>query len=257
MVIEILVAWPLVVSTGRFFVCGSQRRLRSGRASLGWDDRELRSASEGFRSAGESARRHRSQLKEIEFDLFVAVFSSPKIQGDAGEFVDDRIGEPGLGEVDGLEVTLAAVAAVDPDVRKLVGGVNRKFLVVFFSAVGADEAAEIPFSQAEGTDESPLAAVAQGTKHGDAGFASAERAHGARVSVRVGFGAEASEFGIGLEEGAREEFVRRGRSVGRADAKAVPETVEEFGLSFVRCRSKLACRFGEVRRAVVFHEREK
>jgi hypothetical protein len=36
-VIEILVAWPLllVVSTGfRFFVCGSQRRLRSGRASL-------------------------------------------------------------------------------------------------------------------------------------------------------------------------------------------------------------------------------
>jgi hypothetical protein len=227
---------------------------------FGWDDRELLSASEGFRSAGEGVRRHRSQLKEIEFDLFVAVFSSPQIQRDAGEFVDDRIGEPGLGEVDGLEVTLAAVAAVDPDVRKLVGGVNRKFLVVFFSAVGADEAAEIPFSQAEGTDESPLAAVAQGTKHGDAGFASAERAHGARVSVRVGFGAEAREFGIGLEERAREEFVRRGSGVGRADvgrAKAVPEIVEEFSLSFVGCRSKLACRFGEVRRAVVFHEREK
>lgn len=197
-----------------------------------------------------------SELQEVQFQLFVAVFSCPKIQRDAGEFVDDGIGEPGLGEVDGFEVALAAVAAVDPDVRKLVGGVNRKFLVVFLAAVGADEAAEIPFGQAEGADEAALAAVAQGTKHGDAGLASAERAHGARVSVRAGFGAEASEFGIGLKKGAGEEFVRRGRSVGRVvvgRAKAVPEIVKEFGLGFVRCRTELACGFGEIGWSFFFH----
>jgi hypothetical protein len=198
-------------------------------------------------------------LKEVKLHLLVAVLAGPEIEGDGGEFVDDRVGEAGFGEVDGLEVLPAVVAAVDANVGKLVGGINRELLMIFFAAVGADDAAEFPFSQAEGTDEAALATIAEGTQNGDSGLAPAERAEGTGVSVGGRFGTHTGECGVGLKESAGEEFVRGGSGVRRVvggGARAVPEIVEEFGLDFGGCGAKLARSSGEIGRAVLFDDRE-
>jgi hypothetical protein len=104
----------------------------------------------------------------------VSVLLRPQVKRDGGEFVDQRVGESVLGEVDALDVGLAGVAALDSDIGQLGGGVDREPGVVFLAAAGTNEAAELPFGEADATEQAAAAAVALLAEHGGGGFAIAE-----------------------------------------------------------------------------------
>ena len=86
------------------------------------------------------------------------MFSGPEVENDRGQFIDFGDGAAVLGEVDRLEVDAAGVTRFDADVRKFFGGVDGKFVFVFFAAVGAMQAAVLPFGEAEAAEEESLAA---------------------------------------------------------------------------------------------------
>ena len=77
--------------------------------------------------------------------LGVSALLSPQIKRGGSDFVDHRVSVAALGEIYALDVCLAGVAALDADVRELTRRVNRKLLVIFFSAVWTSDAAEVPF----------------------------------------------------------------------------------------------------------------
>lgn len=108
----------------------------------------------------------------MEFD--VSMLLRPEIERDGGEFVDERIGEPVLGEVDGFDVGVAGVAALHANVGQLGGGVDRKPDRVFLSTSGTDKAAKLPLREAESAEQAAPAAVALLAEYADRWFPIAE-----------------------------------------------------------------------------------
>ena len=158
-----------------------------------------------------------SHSEQVGMESGVSVVLRPKVERDGGEFVDERVGEAVLGEVDRFGVGVADVAAFDADLGKLFGSVDRKLGVVFLTAPGTNDAAEFPLGEAETAEQAAAAAVALLAEDSERGFAVAERAQGKGVAVKLQRSAGAEEFGVGLQEGEGEEFlrIRRRLSCGR------------------------------------------
>ena len=95
----------------------------------------------------------------------------PKIERNGSQFVDERLGQAVLRHIDGFDIGVASIAAFDPNVREGIRGIDGKLGMIFLSAAGADDPAELPFGEAETTEQSAVASVAEGTKDGDNGFA--------------------------------------------------------------------------------------
>ena len=148
----------------------------------------------------------------MEFGVFVLL--RPEIERDGGEFVDQGVGEAVLGEVDSLYVGLAGVAALHADVREFFGRVDGKFCMVFLAASGTDDAAELPFGEAETAEQAAAASVALLAEDAERGLAIAEGAEQRRVAFQLQIRLGAEEFSVGLKEGEHEEFVGIGGGVG-------------------------------------------
>ena len=114
--------------------------------------------------------------EKVGLEFGVAVLLCPKVERDRGKFVDKRFGKAAFGHVDALNVGLAGIAAFDADGGKIVCGVDGEFGMVFFAASGADEAAKIPFGEAEAAEQAATASVTLRAEDGERGFALAERA---------------------------------------------------------------------------------
>ena len=145
-------------------------------------------------------------------ELGVSALLRPEVERDGGEFVDEGVGEAVFAEVDGLEVGVASVAALDADVGELLGGIDRKFGMVFLVAAGADDAAELPLAETESAEQVAAGAVAQLPQHAQRGFAAAERAQRVRVALELKRNPGADEFGVGLKKGEGEKFARDRRA---------------------------------------------
>lgn len=139
-------------------------------------------------------------------ELSVSALLRPEVEGDRGEFVDERVGKAVLAEVNGLDVGVACVAALDADIGELVGGIDRQLGVVFLVATGADDAAKLPLAQAESAEQVAAGTLAQRTQHGQRGFAAAERTQRMTVALELKRHPGADEFGVGLEEGEGEKL---------------------------------------------------
>jgi len=144
----------------------------------------------------------------------VSVLLRPQVKRNGGEFVDEGVGKAVLGEVNGLHVGLASVAALDADVREFFGGVDRKLGVVFLAASGADDTSEFPFREADPSQQAAAATVALLAEDAERGFAVAERAEGMGITLKQQRSAGADEFGVRLKKSEHEEFLGIG---GRVD----------------------------------------
>jgi len=87
-------------------------------------------------------------------------------------------------------------------------------LVVVLAAAGTDEAAELPFREAETAEQAAAASIALLPKNPERGLAIAERAKERGVAAQLQIGLRAGEFGVGLKKGQRKEFLGVG---GRVD----------------------------------------
>ncbi len=181
----------------------------------------------------------------------VSMLLRPEVERNGSEFVDQRVGQAVFGEVDGFDVGLASVAAFDADVGKLLGGVDGKLSVVFLAASGADDAAELPFGQAEPAEQAAAAAVALLAQDAVGRFAIAERAQRMGVTVKLQAGLGARELGGGLKKCQHQEFL--GIS-GRVDI--VPALGEEVSPGVGVGIAQVVRYLGEAGGAMLFCERE-
>jgi hypothetical protein len=131
-------------------------------------------------------------------ELDVSALLGPEVERDGGDFVDQRVGEAFLAEVDGLDVSVASVAALDPDVGKLGCGIDGKLGMIFLVAAGTNNAAELPLAETEATEQIAAGSIAEGAKHAQSRSAAAERAQGVSVAFELERNAGADELGIGL-----------------------------------------------------------
>ena len=155
----------------------------------------------------------------------VSVLLRPEIKGDRGKLIDQRFGQAILGHIDGLDVGLAGVAALHPNIGKRFGGIDGQFGVIFLAASGTNDAAELPFGKAEAAEQAAAASIALLSEDAERGFAIAERAEQRRVALQLQRSAGAGEFGVGLEKSKHEEFLGIG---GRVDmGPALGEQVGE------------------------------
>src|SRR5258708_3970377 len=58
-----------------------------------------------------------------------------------------------LGKIYALDVRLAGIAALHPNIGKLARRVYRKLLIIFFAAIRTGDAAEVPFGKPERAQE--------------------------------------------------------------------------------------------------------
>ena len=80
-------------------------------------------------------------------EFHITVLLRPEVERDRGEFVNQRVGQAVLGEIDGLDVIVAGVAAFDAYVRELFSCIDGKFGLVFLAAPSANDAAKLPFAE--------------------------------------------------------------------------------------------------------------
>lgn len=144
----------------------------------------------------------------------VSVLLRPEVERDGGEFVYEGVGESVLGEVDGLDIGVTSVATLDADIGQLGSGVDRKLGMVFLAAPGTDDAAELPFGEADTAEQAAAAAVALLTEHAESRFPIAKWAQQRCIAFQLHRSAGAGQFGVGLKESEHEEFLRIG---GRVD----------------------------------------
>lgn len=70
-----------------------------------------------------------------------------------------------FGEVDGTKIGATGVAAFGANLRELRGDKDRELGFVSLAATGTENAAEVPFGGAKGTEQCAFGAVAFGAKH--------------------------------------------------------------------------------------------
>src|SRR5271168_3941385 len=129
----------------------------------------------------------------------------PKVEGDGGEFIYDRLGEAGFGEVDGLNVSAANVAALHANMRKSPGCIYGKLGVVL---VGAGDAPELPLGQTETAKQAALPAVAHRTEHTADGVAAAQRTKRGGIAFELQRDLRADELSAGLKKSKGKEVLR-------------------------------------------------
>ena len=95
---------------------------------------------------------------------------SPKIKRSGSDFVDHWVCVAALAKIYALDVRLAGIAALHPNMRKLARGVYRELLVIFFAAVWTCDAAEVPFGKTERAQQRPECSVSQWTQNTGAGL---------------------------------------------------------------------------------------
>ena len=91
------------------------------------------------------------KLHDIQLNFLVSAFTCPQVQRNARQFVDHRICEPRLREIDSFQVALATVAALYAYMLKLSGRVDGQQVVIFFAAVGTYDSPEGPLCETERT----------------------------------------------------------------------------------------------------------
>src|ERR1022692_4060092 len=185
-------------------------------------------------------------------EFCISVLLRPEIERDGREFVDQRDREAVLGEVDRLDVGLAGVAALDTDVGELCGGIDRKLGVVFLTASGADDAAELPFGEAETAEQAAAGAVALLAEDTKRRFAIAKGTQWMRA-LKLKRSAGADEFSVRLQEREREEFVR----IRRHLAGGGPAGVQQIRPGTRGCVAQIVCDLGKPGRAIFFHHGQK
>src|SRR5437016_14676340 len=111
-----------------------------------------------------------------------SVLLCAQVERHGGQLVDQRVGQSVLAWVDAFDVGLAGVAALDADVGQFGGGVHGKLGMVLLGASGTDEAAELPFGEAEAAEQAATASVALRAEDGERRLAMAKRAELRRVA---------------------------------------------------------------------------
>src|SRR5260370_12285012 len=83
----------------------------------------------------------------------VSALLSPKIKRSGSDFVDHWVCMAALGKIYALDVRLAGIAALHPNIGKLARRVYRKLLIIFFAAMRTGDAAHVPFGKTERAQE--------------------------------------------------------------------------------------------------------
>jgi hypothetical protein len=99
----------------------------------------------------------------------------PEVEWDRSEFVDQGVSQAIFGQVGGFDVCTASVATLDAYMRELGGSVDRELGLVLFSACRANDAAELPFTETEATNQITAGAVALLAENAEGGPAVTER----------------------------------------------------------------------------------
>jgi hypothetical protein len=106
--------------------------------------------------------------------LGVSALLRPKIKSSGSDFVDHWVCVAALGKIYALDVGLAGIAALHPNLGKLARGVYRKVLVIFFAAVWTCDAEEVPFGKTERAQQRPERSVSLWTQNAGAGLSLTE-----------------------------------------------------------------------------------
>jgi hypothetical protein len=99
---------------------------------------------------------------------------SPKIKRSGSDFVDHWVCVAALGKIYALDVRLAGIAALHPNLGKLARGVYRKLLVIFFAAVWTCDAEEVPLGKTERAQQRPERSVSLWTQNAGTGLSLTE-----------------------------------------------------------------------------------
>ncbi|MDQ1390129.1 MAG: hypothetical protein QOF56_3583 [Acidobacteriaceae bacterium] len=186
-------------------------------------------------------------------EFSVSMLLRPQIKRNGSEFVDQRLGESVLGEVDGLDVGFAGIAALDPDVRKGFSGVDGQFGMILLAASGTDDASEVPFGEADAAEQAAPASIALRAENGKHRFAITEWAEGMGVAVELQASLRTGEFRIGLQEGQSQKlFWIRGRR-----ARREPGRVQQIRKSARRSAPQTASDLGKEGRPALFNDGKK
>ena len=84
--------------------------------------------------------------------LGISPFLCPEIERDGCNLVHHGFSQSVFREVDGFHIGLAGITTFHSHIRKLSCGKDGQFIGILFSAVGAHDAAKLPFRKAERTD---------------------------------------------------------------------------------------------------------
>ena len=134
------------------------------------------------------------------------MLDSPQVECGESDFIDKRDGKTIKAEIDGFEIASAGVAGFHADVFAFVGGEVRKFFFVEFATVRAEHAAELPFTQAERTEQRTASAFAFRTKNDELRKRSADGADASRLVGGL-WVVRLKMLGKRLERRAKEEIV--------------------------------------------------
>ena len=106
--------------------------------------------------------------------LGVSALLSPKIKRSGSDFVDHWVCVAALGKIYALDVRLAGIATLHPNMGKLARDVYRKLLVIFFATICTSDAAEVPFGKTERAQQRPERSVSLWTQNTGAGLSLTE-----------------------------------------------------------------------------------
>src|SRR6267143_1446955 len=106
--------------------------------------------------------------------LSVSAPLRPQIKRSGGDLVDHWVRVAALGKIYALDVRLAGIAALHPNMGKLARHVYRKLLVIFFATVWTGDAAEVPFGKTERAQERPEGPVSLWTQYTRTGLSLAK-----------------------------------------------------------------------------------
>jgi hypothetical protein len=98
----------------------------------------------------------------------------PKIKRSGSDFVDHWVCVAALGKIYALDVRLAGIAALHPNIGKLARGVYRKLLIIFFAAIRTSDAAEAPFGKTERAQQRSERSISLWTQNAGAGLSLTE-----------------------------------------------------------------------------------
>ena len=105
----------------------------------------------------------------------VAMLTRPEIERNGCQFVYERLGAPIFREIDALNICLAGVARLDPNVIEFASREHREMLVVLLAASRTNDPPKLPFGEAEGTNHRSRTPIAQRAQHTENRLSIAER----------------------------------------------------------------------------------
>ncbi len=168
-------------------------------------------AGRKLQNHGEWDGHYELHSEQVGMEFGISALLRPKVQWYRSKFVDERLGKAILSQVNGLDVGLAGIAALDADVGKRFGSVHGKLGMVFLAASGTNDAAELPFAKAEAAKQVAAASITLRAQDCERRLAIAERAQGMGVALELQPGVRAGIFGVRLQKGKGEKFFRPGR----------------------------------------------